>query len=103
MDFLRIGGSKIDAVLSNITSKWGLDGPRRFKYLWTWVMLPAVFTIFRRPFRHVVTDFSFFKSVGLHCLSCWQCYFVRCKFKFNMRVALHVLLSFVEGICVQQF
>jgi hypothetical protein len=95
VDFFRIGGSKIDAVLSNIKSSWGLDGPRRFKYLWTWAMLPAVFTIFRRPSRHAITvDFSFFKSIGLHCSSCRQCYFVNCKFRFNVRVALHVLLEF---------
>jgi hypothetical protein len=95
------GGSKIDAVLPNITGKWGLDGPRRFKYLWTWAMLPPLFTIFCRPSRPVVTvGFSFFKSVGLHYSSYRQCYFVNCKFKFNVRVALHVLLSSVEGICV---
>lgn len=103
VDFFRIGCSKIDAMLSNITSKWGLDGPRRFKNLWTWAMLPPVFTIFCRPSRCAVTvHFSFFRSVGLHS-SCRQCYFVNCKFKINVRVALHVLLSFVEGICVQQY
>jgi len=104
VDFFRIGGSQIYAMLPNITGKWGLDGPRRFKYLRTWAMLPPVFTIFCRPSRHAVTaDVSFIKSVGLHCSSCRQCYFVNCKFKFNVRVALLVLLSFVARICVQQY
>jgi hypothetical protein len=104
VDFFRIGGGKIDAVLSNITGKWGLGGCRRSKYLWTWAMLPPVLTIFRKPSRHAVTvDFSSFKSVGLHCSSCRQCYFVNCEFKFNVRVPLHVLLIFVGGICVTQY
>lgn len=90
-------------MLSDITGKWGLDGHRRFKYLRTWAVLPPVFTIFCRPSRHAVTaDISCIKSVGLRCSSCRQCYFVDCKFKFNVRVALHVLLSFVAGICDQQ-
>jgi hypothetical protein len=68
VDFFRIGGSKIDAMLSDITGKWGLVGPRKSKYLWTWAMLPPVFKIFRRLSRHGVTvDFVFFKSVGLRC------------------------------------